>query len=247
VLYLALEENPRDVGRRFVEFGRQPGDPIWVQYRPLSNSARTLQDIRTHIDALDIKLIIIDTLSRFWRVRDENSNAEIGRELAPILDLAHESTAAVLLIHQQRKSGGEEGRGIRGGSDLFAKVDQALELDRRRGGGRNDRVLRPIGRYSESPRALSFTLDGRAYKAIGTSDDLDPEAVDQRVLTALTSGPHTIQDLQEELKLSNKMIGDSLLRLQEASEVTRRRLGTGKGNPFVFSLRPGDEAQETAP
>jgi RecA-family ATPase len=107
VLYLALEENPRDVGRRFVAFGRQPGDPIWIQPTSLPSFPRTLREIRAFIKALDIKLVIVDTLSRFWRVRDENSNAEIVRHLSPILDLAHESGVAILLIHHQRKSGGK--------------------------------------------------------------------------------------------------------------------------------------------
>jgi predicted Rossmann fold nucleotide-binding protein DprA/Smf involved in DNA uptake len=98
-------------------------------------------------------------------------------------------------------------------------------------------VLKPLGRYSESPSGLNFALDGTVYRALGTSDDLDHDSIDQRVLKALASGPRTIQALMEELNLSYKVISDCLDRLELASEVTRQRLGKGKGNPLVFSLR----------
>ena len=114
VLVLALEEHPRDVGRRFSAFGWESGDPIWVQHRSLSNSAHTLKKIRAFLASHDIKLIMIDTLTQFWRVGDENSNADIVRQLSPLLDLARESGVAIVLVHHERKSGGEEGRGIRG-------------------------------------------------------------------------------------------------------------------------------------
>ena len=52
-------------------------------------------------------------------------------EMSPLLDLAHETGVALILVHHERKSGGEAGRGIRGASSLFAAADQILLLDRR--------------------------------------------------------------------------------------------------------------------
>ena len=61
--------------------------------------------------------------------------------------------------------------------------------------------------------ALLKQLNGTVYRALGTGDDLDHEGVDQRVLRALASGPRTIQALQEELGLSNKVVGGALDQL----------------------------------
>jgi hypothetical protein len=67
-------------------------------------------------------------------------------------------------------------------------------------------------------------------------------ASDQRVLGALASGPRTIQALQEELGLSDKVVGGALDQLKLASKVARHGLGK-KGDPYTYSLPPGDEVQ----
>lgn len=178
----------------------------------------------------------MDTLALFCRLTDENSNSEIIRRVRPLLHLARESEAAIVLGHHERKSGGEDGRGIRGASALLGLVDQALLLERRHGGTPNDRTIKTIARYAETPKAFHFTLDRTVYRFIGTADDLDHESVDQRVLQALAGGPRTIQALLESLKLSNKVVGGALDRLELASKVTRHGLGK-KGDPCTFSLR----------
>jgi hypothetical protein len=236
VAYLALEEHRRDVGLRLKTFGLQPDDDIHTHTGPVLNSREAVAELRDVVLALAIKLVVIDTMALFCRLTDENSNSEIIRQVSPILDLARESEAAIVLSHHERKAGGEEGRGIRGGSALFGMADQALLLERRHGGAPNDRTLKTFGRYAETPKAFHFTLDGTVYRAIGTSDDLDHDAVDQRVLRQLTSGPRTIQALHEELELSGKVVAGALNRLELASKVTRHGVGK-KGDPFTFSLR----------
>jgi RecA-family ATPase len=98
--------------------------------------------------------VVIDSLSRFWNVMDENNNMEVIREVSPLLEMARETNAAVLLVHHERKSGGEDGRSIRGGSALFGLVDQAIFLERRQGEASNKRTLKTLGRYEESPPEL---------------------------------------------------------------------------------------------
>jgi hypothetical protein len=56
-------------------------------------------------------------------VANENENSAVTAEMSPLLDLAHETGVALILVHHERKSGGEAGRGIRGASSLFAAAD----------------------------------------------------------------------------------------------------------------------------
>ncbi|MBI4240238.1 MAG: AAA family ATPase, partial [Candidatus Rokubacteria bacterium] len=166
VLILAVEEHPRDVKLRLQRFGMRPEDPIYVHAAPLESTRVTLHTLREFVLERGVSLVLLDTLGRFWRVTDENANAEVVRQVSPLLDLARETGAAVLLIHHERKSGGEDGRGIRGGSALFGLVDQALLLDRGQGGAEPRRVLRTLGRYDETPRELILELDEDEYRLL---------------------------------------------------------------------------------
>ena len=101
-------------------------------------------------------------------------------EVSPLLDLAHEGNVAVVLIHHERKSGGEAGRGIRGASSLFASADQILSLDRRNGNLENQRTLRTIARYQESPEELIIELVGDNYRCLGTAKELGKETEERK-------------------------------------------------------------------
>jgi len=165
VLIVALEEHPRDVRRRLEQFGMRADDPIYVATGPLINAPETIEAMESFIAETGIVLVIVDTLTQFWAVADENSNAEVIREVSPILELARRTNATIVLVHHERKSGGDDGRGIRGGSALFGLVDQALLLDRRHGGDESHRVLRTLGRYFETPREVVVALEDHEYLA----------------------------------------------------------------------------------
>lgn len=215
VLILAVEEHPRDVKRRLRRFGMRPEDPIYAHMGPLPDSERTRNALRAFIKDNGIALVVLDTLGRYWRVNDENDNAQVTRKLSPLLDLAHESEAAFLLVHHERKSGGEDGRGIRGASALFGLVDQALMLERRQGGSPTQRVLRTLGRYEETPRELVVEWDGDAneYRLVGTPDG---DAAKLKVWGALSDEPQDVSALAEKTGLTKKQVRRALEALGES-------------------------------
>lgn len=233
VLVLALEEHPRDVRRHLEQFGMRPEDPIYVVTGQLQNNPDLLEEIERFIIKNNITLVIIDTLTQFWTVADENSNAEVIREVSPLLDLARQTDAAVLLVHHERKSGGDDGRGIRGGSALFALVDQAFLLDRRHGGDETHRVLRTFGRYFETPREVVLALQDSDYLNLGTGEDFN--AIDERVFSSLLDEPRSIVTISEDLHLTYKVVRRALDNLGD--RVVREGLGV-KANPYTYRRAP---------
>jgi RecA-family ATPase len=151
VLILAVEEHERDVKARLKRFGMTKADPIYIHADKLHNTPEVLQDVREFIVKHKIILVIIDSLSRFWGVQNENDNMEVVREVSPLLDMAHETDAAIMPVHHERKGGGEDGLSIRGGSSLFGLADQAIFLERQPGQRTNKRVLKTLGRYDSPP------------------------------------------------------------------------------------------------
>jgi hypothetical protein len=242
VLIVALEEHPRDVRRHLEQFGMRRDDPIYVATGPLMNSTEILHEMELFVRERGITLVIIDTLTQFWNVADENSNSEVVREVSQILELARRTNAVVLLVHHERKSGGEEGRGIRGGSALFGLVDQALLLERRRGGDETHRVLRTFGRYFETPREVVLALEDSEYLNLGTGDEFN--AIDERVFNALSDNPRSIVTVAEELQISYKMVRKALENLGD--RVVREGLGV-KAHPYTYRRAPDSFLSRAVP
>lgn len=236
VLILGVEEHPRDARRRLVRLGMTLDDPIFAHLGPLKNNPETLKEIREFIIKNNIGLVLIDTLSRFWNLVDENNNAEIVREISPLLDLARETGAAIGLIHHERKSGGEAGRNIRGGSSLFGLVDQAILLDKRPGGSDTQRVLKTFGRYADSPKELIIDLVEGEYIAVGTSSEAQKMADRDTLLEIIGHEPTTIKELAADAGLKQKKAWEMLTEMAREDIVIQEGKGI-KGDPLTFKLR----------
>jgi KaiC/GvpD/RAD55 family RecA-like ATPase len=238
VLILAVEENRRDVLARLHKFGMKKEDDLYVHAGRVSPSPATIERIRRFVKKKGIVLVLVDTLARYWGIKDENNNSDVVKKVSPWLDLAHETGVAVLLIHHDRKSGGDEGRGIRGGSALLGLVDQALMLDRRPGSNKRQRILRALGRYDETPTEMVIELDGTAYRSLGTPEELDARADQRRVRKALSTTPQTVEALAETTKLPLSKVKRALKALHR--HVTRTGKGV-KGSPYAYA-RPSENS-----
>ncbi len=97
-------------------------------------------------------LVIVDTISFFAEIEDENDASQVRKAIKPLVDRARTKNLAVLLVHHARKAQGKHGGGIRGSSAFAGLVDIIMEL-RRRGGDpvSTFRGLSCIGRYWETP------------------------------------------------------------------------------------------------
>ncbi len=229
VAILAVEEHPRDVLRRLRRFGLRDTDALWVHRGELRNFPETIAKLETSIRAERIKLVIVDTVARFWNLNDENNNAEMERQVSPLLDLAHRTGAVVLLVHHERKTGGEGGRGIRGGSALLGLVDQAFTLTRPAGPATPQRVLEAVGRYSETtPSRTTFKLDGNVYERLPTPGR---EAAREAVGAALSIVLQSTACLAGKTGYTKKVVKQALVDL--GSQVVREGEGV-KGDPYGY-------------
>lgn len=116
------------------------------------------------------QLVILDTLSSVWPVKDENDAAQVQEAFMPIQALT--TTCSVLLVHHMRKSDGDEGVASRGSGALPASVDVILELRREdpKQIESRRRVLRGFSRWDTTPGELVIELDseGQGYSVHGT-------------------------------------------------------------------------------
>jgi len=151
------------------------GDHVRFQIRPFTvrpsmvEWTAFLDHVRSVRDGWPYDLLVMDTISNLWPVRDENDNAQVGGALMPLWSLGPD--VAVLLVHHLRKGDGQEATASRGAGAMTAFVDTILELRRFDPGNRKDRrrVLSGYGRWPETPEELVVELaaDGAGYEAQG--------------------------------------------------------------------------------
>jgi hypothetical protein len=143
-----------------------------------------------------------------------------------------------LIVHE-RKSGGEDGRGIRGGSSLFGLVDQAIILDRRPGETSNKRLLKTLGRYEDSPKEIIIELDGNDYRVLGTPEQEGFTQAVEKVRDVLTPEPGKtiepmdVKTLATETGLTQKKVRRALKSLGDEIKETG---GGVRNDPVTYSL-----------
>src|SRR5206468_1571286 len=103
VLILAVEESLSTAYTRLRDLGGISADTLDVHVGALRNDAENLAAIEAFITGNDIGLVVVDTLSRFWQVFEENNARMVDRELDPLLQMARRTNACVLLLHHDGK------------------------------------------------------------------------------------------------------------------------------------------------
>jgi archaellum biogenesis ATPase FlaH len=188
------EESDAIWARRKEEFDF--GQTTWVNTRPLNRRMTTsewLEFLERTVDFCkekNIDLVIIDTLSTFWPVRDENDAPQVSSALLPLNKLQEENLA-VLLIHHDRKSGGEEGTASRGSGALPSYVDVIVEFRRFDASKREDsrRVIKTYSRYEETPHEIVIELTTNGYEVQGTKAQVAQQDKMKLLLTILPDNP----------------------------------------------------------
>jgi hypothetical protein len=175
VLYVTEEHESLWAGRRdAVTFGD------WVEFliRPfgakpdLTRWAAFLVYLQGVCRERSYDLIVFDTISNLWPVRDENDAAKVQESLMPLRAVS--DMASFLLVHHLRKSDGAEATAARGSGAFPAFCDTLLELRRFDPAARKDRrrVLSGVGRYPETPDEVVLGFDDGLYRVLGDKADV---------------------------------------------------------------------------
>lgn len=118
-----------------------------------------------------IQMVIIDTLTTFSSVIDENDSMQVNAALLP-LNYFREKNIAVLLVHHFRKSGGNEGTASRGSGALMGYVDIIMEFSRLEPDDPQgtQRKLVGLSRFDETPAEIILDyIDGEYSSQVVTS------------------------------------------------------------------------------
>ena len=248
VLYVALEENQRDVKHYLsVLKGYNEGLPN-IHWFFGTAPKDALEQIAGFIRELDLKLVIIDIFQKFFRPKETDNYAEITNLLEPVTTLARESNCHISLTHHSRKGLETDiGETVLGSTGFLGAVDVLLHL-RKDGEKRGYRVLNSVQR---SGYGTDFE---NAILAIAEDDKINLELqgdlveklrlqVEGEIFTLLKDDAGrdismSQNDIVCQLSHTKQLVIRCLNRLYEQGRVFR--IGKGvKGDPRIYAVSAG--------
>ena len=180
-------------------------------------------------------VVILDTVRNLLGLRDETDNSEVARTMNPYIAAAREDKKTLIMLHHNRKGGGDHGEGITGGHAFLAVVDLALELKFDGADDSRRRQLRGWGRVIEVPKLLYELQDDNTMIALGSPAQVALNEVKERVRKVLSDKwlqKKKIRGALDDPKPSDDQVGKALNALGADGKAER-------DPPLLEGQRPG--------
>ena len=153
----------------------------------------------------NIEMVVIDTLSTFWPIDNENDSAQVLKALVPMYSFT-ENNLAVLLVHHFRKGGGDQAQASRGSGALPGFVDNIIEFTRSENGYFNHRKLKTYGRFDSVVPEVMISLNSEGkYETLGDPSEVSKSARMNKIMeiVATASEPLPAKDIYTLCVMSN--------------------------------------------
>ncbi len=232
VLYLALEEKRYEVRKHFSDMGADGTEEIHV----FASSAPVdaLTQLKATVQEIKPVLVIIDPLFRLTRVRDGNDYVQVTAALEPLLRLARDSGAHVMVVHHTGKRERTGGDSILGSTAILGSVDTAILLKR----GDKYRTIHTIQRYGQDLEETTLSFDpGTRIISLGeTKEKEDLKGVEDVIYEYLSGQTESFTEAEilEAIEGRKSLKVKAIRSLLEKQQIRREGKG-GKGDPFKYS------------
>ena len=236
VLYVALEDSPRQIRAHMAGIGANRDDAIgWYGHGDFpATTGDRLNTLDAVIREFEPVLVVIDPLFKFITVRDGDAYAEVSASMNPLMQIARRSGVHILLTHHNRKGGGEDGEEVLGSTALFAGVDTLLSLKR----DGDARTIQSIQREGEDMPATVLRMDPTGWiDTGGIRAEVKARETDEQVLYVIGAAGEPMQagDVVEATGRRKAVVLSSLRKLTEKGLL--KQTGTGRRNdPQLYSV-----------
>ncbi len=230
VVYLALEEKKGEIKKKLQGAGITD-EPIRFHFG--SAPLNALKEVEPLIVETKAKLLIIDVLQKFCRVRDLNDYAQVTNTLEPLMSAARKQGCHILLTHHAGKVDRADGDDILGSTGLLGGVDTSIQIKKRE----KRRTFFTIQRYGEDvPETVIELQEDGSLEAIGTRQDVEVDETLEPIIEALKKGGTMgLTELHEALEKSRNIVSKAVNLLIEKRLIEKS--GSGKKNdPYKYSV-----------
>ena len=233
VIYLALEEKRDEIKKHFADMGAAGDEDVYVHCA--SAPANGIEQMGVISQQLKPALVIIDPLFRFIRVKDTNDYASVTAELDPLLALARDTGAHIMMVHHLVKSSKSGGDGLLGSTAIFGSVDSTIILRRHE----TARSIQAIQRYgTDLPESdLTFDTATRTMSLGRTKDDIARDRLEESITAHFSNHPEPITEPEITAAVQGKtQLIRETLRGMVAKQVLKREGKGSKGDAFKYSI-----------
>jgi putative DNA primase/helicase len=222
-------------------------------------------EVREAVRRWGIGILIVDTLTDWAGMENENDNAEAICVMRPLRAIAQESNTAVITIRHTGKGHRGDGDVVdagRGASAFVGVVDTTCELSRVPGQGHpNRRQLRFSSRKDGIPESLVIELRDNHYVALGDALNVEYRAARRLALEQVPCGEANAVMLKELHKICGEGISEATLERALGKEddpeggrkasglvgdgLVLRRKGAGSASTKAYGYwRPQDDDRD---
>ncbi len=242
--YLALEEKRGEFRSHLRDLGATGEEPFSAFFGSAPEDA--LEELARMAERERPALLVVDTLQRLVRARDLNDYAEVTTRLEPLLGIARDSGAHVLLVHHARKGEAPfQGDAILGSTALLGSVDTALVLRRTE----RYRTLASIQRYGPDLEESVLELGADGWpKLAGSKGERDVSLAEERILEHLAGRESGLMEpeILEAVEGRTRHLRPALRALVAANRIARAG-GGRRGDPYVYQLVPSGDSRSLVP
>lgn len=232
VWYLVFEDKRSEVRRHFRQLGATGSESLHLFFDQAG------LELLPHLHALAVTekpaAIVVDTLQRLIHVRDMNDYAQVTERCAPLLKLARDTGATLILVHHANKFG-QGLDSILGSTALAGSVDNVFILGR----SERHRTLSSIQRIGPDLEPIVLALDPATgqVQAVGNKRDADEAEAADRIVEALSEQdlPVTESWIKAHVEGRTQDVARAVRLLLRRGRLVRTGRG-GKGDPFKYSV-----------
>lgn len=245
VLGLFAEDDLLDIRTRFEQVAEARGGalekiPVHLIDTPAFylDQAEHLQALRTAVDKLKPRLLILDPFIRLVKTSHENSAAEVSAVLGTLREIQRTFDVAILLVHHMRKArAGHISQQLRGSGDFSAWSDSAIYITRQG----DDRLLTVEHRCAAAPPPILVRLKPTPAPHLVVVDQQEAhsrtDSLQTIVLERLKSiaRPQSTLALRNAVKVRKATLVAALHTLEQQGHITKTKAG------WILSKEPVQE------
>ena len=177
---LCFSEEPRTIWRYRIQ-----GRPEWCPgLRVVLGLGEKPDRLLALMEEADKDIIVVDAIRNLLQPHDETDNSELARVINPWVASARACGKTLVLVHHDRKTAGDHGKGIAGGHALLGAVDIALQVlaDPKI---ENRRKIKAYTRVIQPPDLLYEMGLDKVLHPLGDAGELALAEVKRRILARL--------------------------------------------------------------
>lgn len=235
ILLYSLEEIPRELQRRFLEFELDGSERLFIQ---TSAPRNPIEQLREDVKSIKPDFVVIDTLGAFSNIKDFNDYGQVNNKLNKYREISKEFNAHICIITHEKKGDNNSIDSILGSTAITGGVDNIIQIKR----NDKERFINVTNRYGEDIERTELIFDKENFTfRFGNTQPLKNtrETIKEEILKFLVNQtkPLTREEIEKSVKGRASTKREIIDQLTVDDHISRSGAGI-KNDPHKYQILP---------